>query len=248
MTKTHQFRLTDTEKKVTGLLAAVFVLFAFINIYIYRDSRDFIFTDMAEVPPAEVALVLGAAVYKSGELTPVLYDRAITAVDLYKRGVVKKILVSGDNNTFNYNEVIPIGKFLVAQGVLEKDIFLDYAGFDTYDSMYRARDVFKVSSVIVITQKFHAYRAIYIARNLGLDARALTADKRQYYARNHVREFFATVKAFADVNFGALPKFLGEEIPISKMSGNVPKVPVANATSTSIGTSTPLGATSTVGR
>ncbi len=216
--------LTKKEKVVAGILLIMLIISLAINIAVKRYSAPYLYGTPEKIPHAEAAILLGAAVYQNGKLTPVLEDRALTAIALYEDGKVSKILVSGDNAKLEYNEVIPVSKFLIARGIPEKDIFLDYAGFDTYDSMYRARDVFKVESAIVITQNFHLYRSVYIARHLGIDAYGLSADKRQYFAKNYIREYFARVKAFGDILFHSKPTFLGDPVPITNPEGNIPKL------------------------
>ncbi len=154
-----------------------------INAFVYSQSKKYILNsipaaataaqyDFADRAPEDipVALVLGASVYRDGRLSPMLEERAKTGLELYRAGLVQKILVSGDNMKASYNEVIPIRKYLLAQGVPEEDVFTDFAGFNTYDSMYRAHEIFGVKNVFVVTQRFHLSRAIYTARQLGLNA------------------------------------------------------------------------------
>lgn len=222
-TTPSHIHITRKEKTIGILLCVILICTLIINIVVTRYSAPFIYTDVATVPQAKTALILGAAVYKNGALTPILYDRAQTALELYKSGKVSNILISGDNSTLDHNEVIPVSKFLISQGVPSGAIFLDYAGFDTYDSMYRARDIFKVTSLIIVTQRFHESRSVYIARHLGIDAVGFVADKRSYGLRNNVREFLATLKAFFDVYLHSKPTYLGAPIPIDSTAGNVPK-------------------------
>jgi SanA protein len=149
-------------------------------------------------------------------------DRLATGVALYKAGKVQKILLSGDHGQTNYDEVNAMLKYCVDQGVPEQDIFTDHAGFDTYDSMYRARDVFKVNDCLVVTQGFHLPRAVYIARSLGLDATGVTADLQAYPNswRFSLREWPARVKAFFQLHVThPEPKFLGPAIPIDGDGG-----------------------------
>lgn len=224
-------RYTRVERIIGTVILLCLVFVIVINLYVRIFSRQYIYLSKDDVPNARVALVLGAAVYSNGVLTPVLHDRAVTALELYNQGKVSKILISGDNSHLSHNEVVPVGKFLIKEGVKEEDIFLDYAGFDTYDSMYRAREIFKVNSVIVITQRFHLPRAVYIARKLNLEAYGFSADRREYYLKNEFREYFAVVKAFGNIFLHSKPKFLGEMVPIWNNRGNVPQNP---ATTTEI--------------
>ena len=170
---------------------------------------------MTDVPKAHTALVLGASVSSSGALSPVLQERAATAVALYRAGKVQRILVTGDNSTLQYNEVYPVGKYLLAQGVPQRDIFLDYAGFDTYSSMYRARYVFGVTSMIVPTQHFHLPRALFVARTLGIEAYGVdVARPHETYTLNALRELPATAKAVVDVLRGRLPIYMGSKVSV----------------------------------
>ena len=144
-------------------------------------------------------------------------DRVETAFDLYEEEKVEKILISGDHGRENYDEVNTAKDYLLDKGVKSEDIFLDHAGFDTYDSLYRAKKIFEVPSVIVVTQNFHLPRAIYIGKKLNLEIYGLSADRHSYVNidYNKLREIFSKVKAFFDISFQAKPKFLGEKIPIS---------------------------------
>ena len=164
-------------------------------------------------PRADVALILGASVSR-GAPSPVLADRADTAIVLYKNGAVKKILVTGDNGTLSHDEVTPVKNYLLDHGVRAEDIFLDHAGFDTYSSMYRARDIFGVHSLIITTQDFHMPRALWIARALGLTAYGVETGRSEGSVYDSLREIPASLKALADVFFHRVPQYLGEEIPI----------------------------------
>jgi len=196
-----------------GVFSLLFFVVA-VNALIYISSKPFIFNDVSDVPMARVALVPGAAVSEDGTLSPIFIDRVDLAIALYRDNKVTKILVSGDNSTVDYNEVNPARLYLLSEGVSEVDIYLDHAGFDTYSSMYRARDIFKVSSMLITTQSFHLPRAVFIARHLGIDAHGVNADKGHILFRNTLRELLANEKAFFELVFRTQPKFLGDEIPI----------------------------------
>lgn len=166
------------------------------------------------VPNTDVALVLGASVFR-GNPSPILAERADTAIALYKVGKVSKILVTGDNGALTHDEVTPVRKYLLDAGVASQDIFLDHAGFDTYSSMYRAREVFLVHSLTIVTQDFHLPRALWIARHLGLDAYGVVAAGGEHSPYDYMREIPASIKAFLDVLINRQPKYLGPTIPIS---------------------------------
>lgn len=172
---------------------------------------------MNDLPETKVVLILGAKVYSQGSMSGMLQDRVETAIDLYQSNQVEKILVSGDHGQDNYDEVNAVKKYLLEKGVSRSDIFLDHAGFDTYDSLYRAKEIFQVRSLIISTQNFHLPRAVYIGRELGVETYGISADRHLYTNVNYneFREIFSKVKAFLDVNLNAKPKFLGEKIPIS---------------------------------
>lgn len=166
--------------------------------------------------PAEAALVLGAYVYENGGVCPVLQDRLDTALELYRQGLVPKLLLSGDHGQHNYDEVNAMRKYLEAKGVPPEDLFLDHAGFDTYDSLYRARDVFGARRLIVVTQQFHLTRALYIGRGLGLEVQGVPSDRRTLFDQSYYeqREWGARVKAFYDVNSQRSPLLLGPAIDL----------------------------------
>lgn len=188
-----------------------------INFYLNQSTQAQIYADSKTVPAAQTALLLGSLVYDNGKLSPIMQDRADTAIELYQNAKVKKILISGDHGRKNYDEVNTIKNYLLEKGVKAEDIFMDHAGFDTYDSVYRADYIFDVESVIIVSQNFHLNRSLYLANSLGIKAVGISADKRIYYGQqyNNFREFFAKIKAFKDILFHAKPKFLGEKIPIT---------------------------------
>ena len=183
-------------------------------------SGPYIYSDLSALPKTQTALILGASVSKDGTLSPILQDRASAAVDIYNAHKVKRILVSGDNSTTTYNEVNPVKTYLVFHGVPAEDVFLDYAGFDTYSSMYRARDIFLVGSTTIVSQSFHLPRAVFIARNLTIDAYGYSADDGHYLLRNYIREWLANGKAVYNLLLSTKPKYLGETIPVKGKDQN----------------------------
>lgn len=169
------------------------------------------------IRPVPVILVLGASVLPNGKPSDILADRLRVAVDLYAAGLGEKVLVSGDNGQDGYDEVNAMRAYLLDAGVEPEDIFLDHAGFDTYDSMYRAIHVFNVSQALVVTQRYHLSRALFIANALGMDARGVSSDLQPYRKQTlfSIRESVARVKAVLDVLRGARPEYLGERIDIT---------------------------------
>lgn len=196
---------------------ALLIAVILINLNVASISQPYIFTDIEKLPNSQTVLVLGASVYRNQTLSDMLKDRTDTAIELYQAGKVKSFLVSGDNRQKNYNETAAIQKYLLEQGIPQDKIFLDYAGFDTYDSLYRARDVFQAQSVVIATQNFHLPRAVYIGRQLGLEVYGFPADKHTYRNvwLNIAREKLANVKAWVDLNINSQPQFLGQVTPIN---------------------------------
>lgn len=203
-------------KKFVKILLILFIFFG-VNFVIQLHSKmesykNYIYHDVASTPDSSVALVFGAGLKKGGLPSDVLSDRVLSAVDLYKTGKVKKILMSGDNSTVNHDEVTAMKKLAIDHGVKSDDIVLDYAGFDTYDSCYRARDIFGLSEVIAVSQEFHLPRVLYTCNELGVKTIGYASDKHVYVKAKFwkVREFLAQIKAGLDVQLlHSKPKFLG---------------------------------------
>jgi len=146
-----------------------------------------------------------------------LADRLDVAIDAYKAGGAPKLLMSGDHGRKEYDEVNVMKDYAIAEGVPSEDVFMDHAGFSTYESIYRARDVFLAERVLIVTQGYHLYRALYVARSLGLEAEGVAADLRPYRGQRYydLREVLARCKDFAMCIFKPLPTYLGEAIPVS---------------------------------
>jgi SanA protein len=206
-------------KRIIASAAGVaVVLVGAANATVWLSGRGAATRDVADVPPAQAALVLGAQVYADGRPSVMLADRVRAAEALYRAGKVSKLLLSGDHGRWDYDEPGAMRRMLLADGVPARDIFTDHAGFDTWDSAQRARRVFDVRSAVVVTQGFHMARALFDARRAGLQATGFVADRRDYgrvMRRLEVREAVARVKAVGDAVVGAGPKFLGAQIPIT---------------------------------
>ena len=207
-------------KKIILIITLTFsiclVILLINTFYINSFSSLLVYKDVIKVPKKEVGIVLGAFVYSDGTLSGMLKDRCDSAVELYKLGKINKILVTGDHGKKDYDEVNSMKNYLLKFDVKPEDVFTDYAGFDTYDSLYRAKNIFGVESAIVITQKFHLGRSIYIASSLGIETVGFIAD-RSYYGStlsNEIREIFSNFKASFELLIGSKPKFLGDKILI----------------------------------
>lgn len=207
-------------KKMVIIAAAATLLMILavliININIVLSGRKNI-VEAGEFRGCQTAVVLGAYVSPDGRLCDMLADRVDTAVDLYRQGKVEKILMTGDHGSVSYDEVNSMRKYAQSKGVPAGDIFMDHAGFSTYESMYRARDIFQIGSAAVITQGFHLPRAVYTAGKLGIQAVGISADRHNYPGTEiyEAREVLARIKAFGQIAAGSRPRFLGEAIPIS---------------------------------
>lgn len=188
-----------------------------INLYIYQSTQPLIHHQPEQVDPAYTGILLGSLVYGDGKLSYVMKARADLAIQLYHSGKIKRILVSGDHGTPEYDEVNDIRIYLEAHGIPTADIFLDHAGFNTYDSMVRAKRIFQVDEAVVITQEFHLPRALFIAERAGISATGAVANLPTHLSekRNEGREFLARVKSFGEVALNLDPHFLGEQIPIT---------------------------------
>lgn len=201
------------------IIAAAGIMFAIaINSYVCSFSEKYIFSpENLDELSADCIIVLGAGLKPDKTPSDMLKDRLDTAIYLYKNGVSDKLLFSGDHGKKNYDEVNSMKKYALSEGVPEKDIYLDHAGFSTYDSVSRAKEIFCVSSPVIVTQEYHLYRAVFLARKLGLKAAGVNSDPRRYRgeSQRQLREIAARIKDFTLVIFKPSPKFLGEKIPVS---------------------------------
>lgn len=202
---------------VAGVLLVILVIYA--NWKIPHDAQQYIFEKTENVPEGSVAIVLGTSQYIGNRKNSYFTYRIQAAKELYMAGKLVTIIVSGDNKHVSYNEPRDMKRALVAEGVPDSIIHLDYAGFRTLDSMVRMGKVFGQTKFIVISQQFHNQRAIFIARHYGYEAygyNALDLSLSRFSIKTKVREVFARVKVFVDIALGVEPKFLGEPIDISK--------------------------------
>lgn len=171
----------------------------------------------ASAPQAKVALVFGAGLVAADEPGPVLAERLDAALALYQAKRVKKLLVSGDNSDRRHDETRAMKRYLVERGVPAGDVVSDFAGFSTYDSCYRAKEIFGVQQALLVTQNFHLPRALYIANALGIDAWGVAADEGQTDTGTYeLRELWARPLALAMVLFRVEPRLLGPKLPIDE--------------------------------
>lgn len=197
------------------LVIIISILTIWANTIVTNSSKSFITDDIACVPFNKVGLLLGTSRnLKNGNKNDFFFNRIDATVQLFKNGKIKNIIISGDNSKINYNEPLDMKVELIKNGIPDSVIYLDYAGFRTLDAVVRAKEVFGQNSYIVISQKFHNERAVYLARKYGINAYGYNAKEVTAYKgfKTKLRELFARDKMFLDLMFGVKPKFLGERI------------------------------------
>ncbi|PQA93541.1 hypothetical protein B0A69_11090 [Chryseobacterium shigense] len=199
------------------LLAAGIIFIAWANYSIRKESRDFVSYKISDVPETKVALLLGTGkTLSNGMPNAYFYNRIQAAIDLYKSGKIKYILVSGDNSSKYYNEPEDMQLTLMKYGIPKERIVMDHAGFRTLDSVVRAKDIFGQDKLVIISQKFHNERAVFLARKNGMEAFGYNANDVNKYAglKTNLREYLAKTKVYWDLLFGVQPKFGGKKILI----------------------------------
>ncbi len=214
--KRKKFRIILIGTILMSILALASILI--INAYVKSSVKDRIITvaDAISLEP-NCILILGAGVWGDGRPSHMLEDRLLQGIELYENGVSDRLLMSGDHGSKEYDEVNVMKGFAIDKGIPSDHIFMDHAGFSTYESIYRARDIFKADKVIIVTQRYHMYRALYIAEKLGLEAYGVASDPRQYAGQEsrELREILARVKDFLNCILKPEPTYLGDSIPIS---------------------------------
>jgi len=189
-----------------------------IDAWVVHSTASRVLTpeEAAELEDVDCILVLGCLVKGEGQPSDMLTDRLRRGVELYKAGAAPKLLMSGDHGRTNYDEVNTMKQYAIDEDIPSQDVFMDHAGFSTYESMYRARDIFQAKKVLIVTQEYHLYRALYVANALGLDAYGVSADYRNYSGQTmrDIREILARNKDFLTSVFQPMPTYLGDAIPI----------------------------------
>ena len=212
-----------TKKRIFGkIIGILFCLGCFVlslifslNTYMLQNSRGRI--DISQNGKEyDCILILGAGVHADGTPTLMLKDRLDRGIELYNSGVSSKIIMSGDHGSDSYDEVNVMKEYAIDAGVPSEDIFMDHAGFSTYESLYRARDVFCVEKVLIVTQEYHLYRALFLADRMGLEADGASARDVHYYGQSyrHAREILARAKDWVYTVIMPKPAYLGEPIPV----------------------------------
>ena len=204
---------------LAGLCLLLGVAVLAINGHVKRSAGAYMLTaeEAAKLENMDCILVLGCGVRPDGSPSLMLQDRLDMGLTLFNTGAAPKLLMSGDHSRTDYDEVNTMKDYAMERGVASTDVFMDHAGFSTYESMYRARDVFRVQRVIIVSQRYHLYRAVYNARALGLNAWGVAAEDIAYLGQTarDLREILARNKDFFYCIIKPEPTFLGEQIPVS---------------------------------
>lgn len=210
-------KLTKKGKAILLLLNLAVMLILTSNYSIEKNAKNKTYSDSSIIEKNKVGLVLGTAkILKNGRVNLYFKYRIRATVELYKKGKIDFVLVSGDNGNEEYDEPTDFKNELIKYGIPENKIFLDYAGFRTLDSVIRAKEIFGQESITIISQQFHNERAIYLAEKNGIKAIGFNAKdvSGRYGLKVRIREYLARTKAYVDILFGVKPKFLGEKIEI----------------------------------
>lgn len=209
-------------KKIIKYVIIVFIIITImvfgINLYVKLSTKKQIIEEdeYKKLTDVDCIIILGAGIWDN-KPSPMLEDRLLEGIKLYKNNVSDKIIMSGDHGREEYDEVNTMKNYAIENGVLSEDIFMDHAGFSTYESIYRAKEIFKAKKIVIVTQKYHLYRALYIANKLGIEAYGVGSDPRQYVGATYreIREIMARDKDFVKCIFKLKPTYLGDTIPVS---------------------------------
>lgn len=201
---------------ILGIIGVI-IIFILNQYIIHKYDTNLLTVSEAESLDVDCIMVLGAGVWNDGSPSAMLVDRLNQGIELYKLGSSKRLLMSGDHGRIDYDEVNVMKQYAIDDGIEAYRIFMDHAGFSTYESMVRAKEIFEVKTMIIVTQEYHLYRAVYVANELGIEAYGVSSDLRPYYGqkKRDLREIAARVKDFFYVLVKPDPTYLGDVIPIS---------------------------------
>lgn len=206
------------KKRILKIILVICLTIAIVPIYVKYNSRNCIFTNIQNVRKSEFAIVLGAAIKENNQPGNYLKNRLDDVIKLFNAQKIKKILISGDNGENKHDEISVMNNYLIANGIPQDKIFGDYAGFDTYSTMERADKIFGIKNAIIISQGFHLPRALYIAKQKGINAIGYSTKQSLGKRRYFIREYFATIKSFFDCLINRKSKYYGKVVETNKGS------------------------------
>ena len=205
-------------KYIVIILIILVIMIISINVYVKKTTQKQIIKkeDSSKLKDIDCIIILGAGIW-GDKPSPMLEDRLLEGISLYKDKVAPKIIMSGDHSKKDYDEVNLMKNYAIEKGVPSEDIFMDHAGFSSYESIYRAKEIFEAKKIIIVTQSYHLYRALYIANSLGIEAYGVSADLRTYTNQlsREIREIVARDKDFIKCIYKPKPTYLGDTIPVS---------------------------------
>lgn len=200
------------------VIVVLIVLIFGINFYVRLSTKKQIIkeSEYSKLSDIDCIIILGAGIW-GDKPSPMLEDRLLEGINLYRNNISDKIIVSGDHGRKEHDEVNIMKNYLIEKGIPSENIFMDHAGFSTYESIYRAKEIFQAKKMVIVTQKYHLYRALYIAKKLGIESYGVGSDPRQYVGATNreIREIFARDKDFIKCIFKPKPTYLGDTIPVS---------------------------------
>lgn len=201
---------------IIGIIILMIAIFS-LNIYVVNSTKNEIVKDenVSNIEGVDCILILGAGIW-GDKPSPMLEDRLKEGITLYKKGTTKKIIMSGDHSREDYDEVKIMKEYAESEGVPSEDIFMDHAGFSSYDSVYRAKEIFGVQKMIIVTQKYHLYRSLYIAKKLGIEAYGIESNLRTYPGQvfREIREILARDKDYFKCIMKPEASIMGEKISL----------------------------------
>ena len=205
-------------KTFISIIIISIIIILTINFYVILSTKNQIINkeNITDLKDIDCILILGAGVWNN-EPSPMLEDRLLKGIELYENNISPKIIMSGDHREENYDEVNTMKRYAIKKEIPSENIFMDHAGLSTYDSIYRAKEIFQAKKIIIVTQEYHLYRALYIANSLDLEAYGVSTDKKIYnnQIKKEIRELLARNKDFVKSILKPEPTYLGKSIPVN---------------------------------